>query len=504
MTPEGKNRLLSWGKQAFVVIAFAAMMFALNKLLRSFTYEEITDALGAMPLHVLFAVAGVVGAQHTFYSVREWLAVRYAGVADLSVPRIVFASVVSRSLSTLGLSSITGIGLRLRIYEGWGVHTDDVARIAVYDNSVFLVGLVSQFGFTFTVLPVPQAIAESIGETAMRAIGIVMLSLVTAYVGWTRRGRDVVIRGFKLPVPSVRQLLGQICLPILDLACVAALVDLCLPPGVGLTYFEIVIACQVSSITSSITQVPAGIGILEATILLFAARPEMSSVIIASLFVYRIFTHLLPVLVGAVLLVTMEVRRDRKSERPAWIAEAMATVLAVLTFVIGAIVMVISASPVGDRLGDVGQILAVAAGSGMLFVARGLQRRSRNAWRVAFGLLVLRTVFALWAQPLRFTLAVFVVLGGIMWLARGVFSERKPLLVAPTPQWWIAAGMVLAGTMWSAFVASGRDFTPRVGIYFGAMLGVASIAVATATITFARQRRLARIAAARAAQTTAA
>jgi lysylphosphatidylglycerol synthetase-like protein (DUF2156 family) len=161
---------------------------------------------------------------------------------------------------------------------------------------------------------------------------------------------------------------------------------------------------------------------------------------------------------------------------------------------------VLSASPAGDRLGEAGQILAVAMGSGMLFVARGLQRHSRNAWRVALVLLVLRTVFALWTQqPMRFTLAILIVVGGLLWLSRAVFSDRKPLFVPPTPQWWIAAGMVFAGTMWSAFVASGRDLTPRVAFYFGAMLGVAAIVLATVTITFVRQRRMARIAAARAA-----
>jgi hypothetical protein len=43
-----------------------------------------------------------------------------------------------------------------------------------------------------------------------------------------------------------------------------------------------------------------------------------------------------------------------------------------------------------------------------------------------------------------------------------------------------------------------RDLTPRVSLYFGAMLGVAAIALATATITFVRHRRMARLAAAKA------
>ncbi len=490
MTPEHRKRIVWWGKRVLTLLVFGVMIVALDRLIRAYSYDEIATALTNMSPPVVLGAIGVLAIQNGFSIVREWLAVGYAGRTELGVNRIALASVVSRSLSTLGFASITGVGLRLHVYAGWGVTAGEVAEIAVYDNSTFLVGLASQFGLTFTLFPIPRALADSLGAALVRAIGVLALVLVAAYVGWSKRGHELRIRTFVIPVPRSRELLGQICLPIIDLALTALMCQLCLPAGLGLGYFDVMIACQVASIASSVSQIPAGIGVLEGTMLLFVGKPEVAPAIIAGLFVYRIITNLLPIVVGAVLLVGMEVRRHATVVRPAFHGEVTATMLAALTFVVGAVVMIVSASPVGGRFGEIGRVLAIAAGSGMLFVARGLQRRSKVAWWVALGLLVIRVIVGFTIQPALYVIAVLVVVGGLLALSRSVFAETHHPVVA-SPRWWIAAAMVLSATLWTAFVTNDRQVTPTIVAEGGAMIGVAAIALASAVVGVLRRRRLA-------------
>ncbi|MEO8845863.1 MAG: hypothetical protein ABI591_33795 [Kofleriaceae bacterium] len=491
VTPERRKQLWSWAKTALMVGVFGVLLVALNRLLRAYTYEDIAAAVDQMSPAVIAAAIAVLVVQQSFYVLRERLCVGYAGCGDLATTRVAFASVVSRSLSTLGFSSVTGVGLRLHIYDRWGVDAGEVATISIFDNAVFLVGIAAQFGLVFTVLPIPHMLSSSIGDLAVRLIGIGALLLLMLYAAWSRRGRELQIWKLVIRAPNVRQVVAQILLPIIDLSLTAAIVTLCLPDGLGVTYFNIVTICLISSIASSITQVPAGIGVLEGTMLLFIDRPEAAASVVAGLFVYRLITNLLPIVVGAVLLVGLEFRaRSAATAQPTLLAEATATLLAALTFVTGAIVMVVSASPAGSPLGELGQVLAIAAGSGMLFVARELQRHSRMAWRVALGALVLRAIVGFAIQPASRVIVVLIIVGGLLATSRRVFTA-VPRPIPASPRWWIASGTVLAGTLWVAFVANGHHVTPSVYAEGGAMLGVAALATAAAVARVVRHRRAA-------------
>jgi len=485
---EHHDRIVGWLKNGLTVAMFGVMFFAINRLLRAYSYAEIVAALTRISPALIVTAIGVLAIQHGFLVIREWLAVGYAGKSDVGLGRIALASVVTRSLGSLGFASITGVGLRLHIYSGWGLTSSDVAEISIYDNTVFLVGIASQFALTFTALPIPATLEHSLGVVGVRLIGALAILLVGAYVLWSRRGHEIHIRKFVIPVPNGKQLVGQILLPIVDLALTALIVELCLPGGLELTYFDVMIACVVASIASSITQVPAGVGVLEGTMLLFVGKPDLAPSVIAGLFVWRLITNLLPIAVGAISLVVIEVRRRPSVARPPFHAEATATMLAALTFVAGAVVMIVSASPLGDRLGNLGQVLAVAAGSGMLFVARGLQRRTRLSWWITLGLLAIRVAVGLAVQPALYVIIVLVVVGTLLVLSRSVFTAETHFLDA-SPRWWIASATVLVVTIWIAFVASGRVITPWIDAEVVGIVGVAALAIASAVASFVHHDR---------------
>ena len=372
------------------------------------------------------------------------------------------------------------MGLRLHIYEGWGLTAGEVAEIAVYDNAVFAVGVAAQFGFAFTLLPIPARLAAYLPGPLVRVIGIAALALVGGYIAWSRRGREIRIRKLVIPAPTPPQLLGQIFLPVIDLALTAVIVQLCLPAGLGLAYTDVVIVCLVASVASSISQLPAGVGVMEGTTLMFVDKPGVGPSIIAGLFVWRMITNLLPIAVGAILIAVLEVRRHAAAAVPHPHTLITATSLAALTFTVGAVVMIASVSPLGEGLGELGQVISVAAGTGILFVARGLQRGSHHAWQIAIALLVARAVIALAVGPALPIVPLVVVAALLAW-SRHVFTTGSHPY-PPSPRWWIAAGMVLSATLWVAFLANGRAIGPLLYAEAGAMLGVAALATVLAVV----------------------
>ena len=489
MTPDRKRRLLRWAKNALMVVAFGGMAYALDHLLRSYSYAEIADALSAMPASALVGAIGVIVLQHAIASVREWIAVGYAGRRVVGVGKTALASVVSRSLSTLGVPSVTGVGLRLRLYGGWGLDAADVARITAYNELVFFVGVIAQFAMVFSLLPVPSTLAGWLGPTAVRAIGIGTTALCVGFVVVCARGpAELRLRSFRIPMPNATQLVGVFAIPISELLLDAVIVKLCLPSAVPLSYTDVVVVCLLASIAGSLTQIPGGLGVLEGMVLLFVPGDALAPAIVGALLGRRIITNLLPIVVGAGLLVAIELRRRPTTERPEWLAEATAGALATLTFVISVIVMVLAASSHGDRLGDIGQIVALAAGTAGLFVARGLQTRSRRAWQITVGLVAVRSLAGFLAPPPLLVIIILFVLIVLLALSRQLFDDQHRVSERSFG-WPIAIGLVLAGTAWIGFGFQGHHATTKFLVSGAVMLAVAAFC-AGVLVVMVRRRRL--------------
>jgi uncharacterized membrane protein YbhN (UPF0104 family) len=488
VTPDHKRRLFWWAKNALMVFAFGGMAYALDHLVRSYSYEQIADALSAMPAAAIVGAIGVVVFQHGLAIVREWTAVGYAGKREVGIGHTGLASIVSRSLGTLGVPSVTGVGLRLRLYGGWGLEPADVARITTYNELVFFVGVLAQFAVVFTALPVPPTLAGWIGPTTVRAIGLATSAVCVAFVVLCARGpAELRLRSFRIPVPDAAQLAGVFVFPIADLLLDATIVSLCLPSAVPLSYPDVVVVCLLASVAGSLTQIPGGLGVLEGMVLLFVSGDALAPAIVGALLGRRIITNLMPIVVGAGLLVTLELRRRPSTPRPEWLAEVTAGALATLTFVISVIVMVVSASSHGERLGGLGQIVALSAGTAGLFVARGLQTRSRRAWQVTVGLVALRSLAGFLAPPPLFVIVVLVVLILLLALSRALFDDEHRVSERSFG-WTMAIGLVLVGTAAVGFGIGGHHVTPRFLVSAAVMLAVAAFCAGLLVVMVRRAR----------------
>lgn len=452
-TPPWWRRLL---KPVLTIAAFAVMIYGFRRLLGSFNAEEVMRSVSDTAPSALVVALALLVVQHLNYIVRELLSARFAGAGaeDLKLRQIAVASLVSRSLSTLGLATITGFALRLRLYEGFGLDRATVTRLALYNEATFYVGLAATFAVVFLTSEIPDLQTLGMALPSPKLIGVAAAALLLAYIGFSLgRTRPWKIWTFELPAVRGGLLAGQVILPVIEMALGVGIVWICLPDSAGLTYYETATACVLAGLVGSISQVPGGLGVFETVVLQFVPESAHGPAL-AGLLVRRVIVNLVPIAVGTLFLVGVEVTSRPGSAVPiAWRRQTVATALAVTAFFSGVLLLVAATLGVSGpfaSLGVVGQAILFADGFGTLLVSRGLHLRSVQSWRVAVFLFFVRAVIALFAGPSWFALILSSAMVGLLALGHRAFPERE-LTRDDDPAWIAAFVIALAGISWIAF-----------------------------------------------------
>jgi phosphatidylglycerol lysyltransferase len=482
-------------KPVLTIGMFAFMIYGFRRMLGSFDADEVMTSLReTAPSAFVVAVALLVG-QHCVYIVRERLSARFAGHEELSWGETAVASLVSRSLSTLGLATITGFALRLRLYEAFGLKRADVTRLTLYNESTFYVGQASTFAFVFLLSDIPDIKTIGMSLPSPTIIGVAAAGLVAAYVGMSlARTRPWKIWKFELPVVRGVLLAGQVAIPLLEMLLGVGIVWICLPEEAGLTYFETATACALAGLAGSISQVPGGLGVFETVVLQFVPESAHGPAL-AGLLVRRVIVNLVPLAVGTVALVGFEVTTRPGAAVPlGWRRQTVATALAVTAFFSGVLLLVAATLGEGGNfsaLGVVGQAILFADGFGTLLVSRGLHLRRVQSWRFAVLLFFLRAVIALLAGPAWFSLIISAAIVGLLAAGHRAFPEHD--LARDDDTAWIAAFIIaVAGICWLALVTNPHpDHINRITIARGAgIITAVALVTATAVERYRRRRKL--------------
>lgn len=441
-----------WVKPVLTVVVVAALAWGLRALLTSFDYDDVVAGFATIPRARIAAAALVIAGVHALYIVRERLAVDFAGAHKLAWRKVAVASLIARSLSTLGVATITGLALRVRIYEEYRVDAKAVARITIYNESTYYVGLVAAFAVAFTATSLPSPIGAGFTLPWLGWVGPTALAALALYVGWNLRRRGpLMIRSFELPRFTQVQLGAQLALPVIDTFAAGLITWLLVPASAGLDYLSLMAIGVLASVMGSISQVPGGLGVYETVILGFvpaAAHPAT----LAALLVRRAIVNLLPIAVGTVLLVgfALDGQLRRRPNRMA--LDLGRDALAIATFAGSVLSLLAAAVPrangLTDRFGGVGQAVVFFGGLMTLLAARGLQQGRRKAWWVAVTMFGMRAAAALatWHPP---SLAVAVALFTILLVARPLCPHPGPLFDGER-SWWVAWLVALIATAWFA------------------------------------------------------
>ena len=453
---------------AFLGLAlFGLALFWLHHLLGQYRWQDILHHVQAIsPVNLskagLFTLAG-----YGCLTLYDALAVRFAG-AHVPYPRIALISFMGYAIGhNVGLNTLSGGAIRYRAYSALGLGAKQIATIIAFGTVTFLLGaglllglsLLTQAGMSGSVLHVHSSLA-------MLAGGI-LLAAVTAYL-WLVCTRHEPLRYGRIviPVPKPRIAFGQVAVACADLLCAASVLYVLLPQQAEISFGAFAGIYLIAIAAGVISNVPGGIGVFEAVLLLLLPSAPKGS-LLGALVAYRAIYYFAPFAVALALLGAHEIWVHRApAVRLARLARTFLIAvtpqaIAIAVFVAGAVLLFSGATPGrGTRLEllrdflplpvlELSHLLGSAVGVGLLVIAHGLYRRLDAAWWMTIWLLCAGILVSLLKG---FDYEEAAILGAVvvlLVLARGRFLRRVSLIEQQfSGPWIVALFLVLITVAW--------------------------------------------------------
>ncbi len=470
--PEAAPGWRRWLAPAVSVLLFVVVAAVLHHVLGSYRLHDVLQELRAIPARALAGAALLTAGSYTMLTLYDWLGIRYIE-KPVSYARTALTSFIAYAFGhNLSLAAFTGAAVRYRMYSSEGLTAVDVATIVSLCALTTALG-VSMLAGSALLLAAPGAAALHLGHAGSRLIGVALLGWVLAYVAWSSRAREPVLLGsWALRPPGARIALAQVVVSVVDLSLSAGVLYLLLPASATSDFVSFAGIYAVAVVGGIASQVPGGLGVFEAILLL--ALPQVPPPqLLGALLAYRGVYYLAPLTLAALALAVQELIRQRpRLGRAAGVADTLLAPVApqligVLVFVAGTILLISGATPALDaRLGkltevvplpllEVSHLAGSVVGVGLLILARALFRRVAAAYHLTFWLLVAGIVASL-GKGLDIEEAAYLSLVLlVMWLARRAFHRPSTIMSQRfTPVWVASVAIIVALTLWVGWLSA--------------------------------------------------
>ena len=453
------------------ILLFAIALMVLRRELHTVTYQDLSADLLAVPFGRLFLALALTGLNYVVLTGYDQLAFVYIG---RTIPRlrIALAAFIAYAIAnTVGFGMLSGASVRYRFYTRWGLTPAELSRIVLFYTATFWLGLLALGGVTLAAAP-PPGLAGMPGQALMGVAGVslVLVSVAYAFVPLWRKA-SIRFRGFEIPIPAPRLIVGQFALSILDWVLAAAVLYPLLPPS-DLPLSALLGAFLVAQMLGVVSHVPGGVGVFESAMVVLLKPFLTVGQILPALVIYRAIYYLLPLSVALAILVADEVRqRLDQAARVRAVFGALARevtprVLAVFTFLAGAVLLFSGATPAAegrlDWLADVlplpvieaSHFLGSVVGVVLLLVSQGVARRLDATYYLA----VISVATGLVASLLKggdVEEAMFLaVLLATLITARGHFDRKAAFFATHFSLGWVGCVVAVVGaSVWLGFFA---------------------------------------------------
>ena len=251
----------------------------------------------------------------------------------------------------VGMNTLSGGAIRYRAYSALGLGAKQITTIIAFGTVTFLLGagfllglsLLTQAGMSSSVLHVHASLAVLAGG--------LLLAAVAAYL-WLActRHEPLRFRRFEIPVPKPRVAFAQLGVACADLLCAASVLYVLLPTHLAISFGAFAGIYVIAIAAGVISNVPGGIGVFEAVLLLLLPSvPEVR--LLGALVAYRAIYYFAPFVVALALLGAHEVWVHRgPAVRLVRLVRAFLTAvtpqaIAIATFLAGAVLLFSGATP---------------------------------------------------------------------------------------------------------------------------------------------------------------
>jgi glycosyltransferase 2 family protein len=205
-------------------------------------------------------------------------------------------------------SLVGGIGLRYRLYGNHGVRYGGITRIVTLALITNWIGYILLAGLVFTLAPMELPPSFRLDREDLRLLGVALVSVAVVYLllcGFSKR-RSWTIRGHEVELPTLRMALAQFCISGVHWMAMAAVPWSLLNGSVD--YPTALSVLLIAAMAGVMLHVPAGLGVTEAVFIALLSHRIPEHQLLGALLAYRAIFYLMPLLVGALLYVKVEMR----------------------------------------------------------------------------------------------------------------------------------------------------------------------------------------------------
>jgi uncharacterized membrane protein YbhN (UPF0104 family) len=296
---------------AFVLVVLALLF----RYARTVDWTQVKQSVLELPRRVLLQALGLAAVSHLVYSLLDLVGRHYTG-HELPRSRVMQVSFISYAFNLNLGSLVGGIGFRYRLYSQLGVSYADITRIVTLSMITNWLGYILLAGLVFTLSPMQLPPHWKLDNEELRLLGVALLAFSVSYLGlctWSKR-RSWTIAGHEIELPTLRMALSQLAVSCTHWLTMAAVPWMLLQGQVD--YPTALQVLLIAAIAGVILHVPAGLGVTEAVFIALLSHRIPEHQLLGALLAYRALFYLVPLMAGALLYLTVEMR-TRKEAAPA-------------------------------------------------------------------------------------------------------------------------------------------------------------------------------------------
>ena len=451
---------MPWLIGAALLVIGALCFEALRHLATELRYEAVVRAVQETPWRNLLLAIFATAVSYVALTGYDRSALCYVG-AQVPYRVVGQTAFIAYALSnSIGLGVLTGGAVRLRLYGAAGIAPERVARAIAFNALAFglgigTVGALALLWAAAAIAPVIHAPAW-----AIQGLSAVFLAVIATLIVKSRKGGELRLPGGAVvTAPPLPLTLQQLAISAVDIGATALVLWVLLPAG-AVDFLPFLGFFAVATVLGIASHLPGGIGVFEAVMLLALGGRAPAEALAGALVLYRLVYYVLPLLLALAWLVIHELWRARQSAVARAMVELTPTLMAAVTLVVGAILLISGVTPATDEatellalhiplpLIEAAHFLGSVTGLILLFVARGMLLRLDAAWWMGVLLGALSLVLAL---PKGIAVGEALLLSGFLLLlavSRKRFTRRASLFAQPfSPGWTLAVAAVLAASV---------------------------------------------------------
>jgi uncharacterized membrane protein YbhN (UPF0104 family) len=282
-------------------------LYVLSHLLRDVEPSQVLAAARATPRRSIASAIFFIACAYATLTCYDLFALRVIGADHVPYRIAALASFTSYAIGhNIGATAFSGGAVRLRIYSYYGLGVIDVAKICFLTGLTFWIGNLAVLGSGMAYRPQVSSLILQLSPGAVRAIGILALLVLAAYLAWVWRkrrsfGRD----GWHVKLPGGLSTLVQMGIGLADLTFSSLAMYSLVPSVPQDDFITVAIACVSATLLGFASHAPGSLGVFDAAMLV--ALPDVGKDgLVAALIIYRVIYFMIPFVIALVIMAYWE------------------------------------------------------------------------------------------------------------------------------------------------------------------------------------------------------